>query len=64
MSKKCLTSWYISSVKKMERTKKHKTLKINQLEKMALIINELCIVEKNIRYNVWNYGKRFVILYI
>lgn len=64
MSKKCLTSWYSSSVKKMERTKKHKTLKINQLEKMPLIINELYIVVKNIWYNVWNYGKQFVILYI
>ncbi len=34
--------------------KKPNILKINQLEKMALIINELCIIEKNISIRFGN----------
>lgn len=40
--------------------KKHNILKINQLEKKPLIINELCIIEKNIWINVWKYQNSFV----
>lgn len=44
----------------MKHTKNHKTLKINQLGKMPLIINELCIIEKNISKNIRIYEKTFV----